>query len=111
MPPNDRRRYARVPISQPVKVQCQHSGRYYSGRTSNLSAGGALLTVESPTRLPAGHKLRLGIAWSRQEAVLASAALVEATVTRNLIGANPQLLAIQFAQIQPALAQGTLPAA
>jgi hypothetical protein len=97
---SDRRRDARMPITRPIKLQCAETGRYMAGRTSNLSAGGALLEVDHPSLLVAGQRLRLGIAWQDSQAVLASDTLAEAIVIRSLGSGTSQSVAIQFARRQ-----------
>lgn len=96
----ERRRDARLAVERPIKLQCAQTGRYLSGRTSNLSASGALLEVDHPSLLVPGQRLRLGIAWDNQRAILESPALAQATVIRSSARGATQHVAVRFDQRQ-----------
>ena len=93
---HDRRRDPRVPVDRPVKLQCVQSGRYYAGRTCDLSSNGAHLRVDHPALLAPGQQVRVGIAQSNHQAVLRSDQMIRATVKRSLALDGIQDLAVQF---------------
>jgi nitrous oxidase accessory protein NosD len=96
----DRRREGRFALDRPVKVQCLETGRYLAGRTINVSPGGALVEVAHPSLLVPGQRVKLGVSWVRQQAVLAARDMAEATVVRSL-GLGPrQSVAVCFDQRQ-----------
>jgi hypothetical protein len=102
----ERRREARLEVSQPVKVQCLETGRYLAGRTRNLSTGGALLEVLHPSLLVPGQRLRVGVARNERQAILASRDMAEAIVVRSLGLGGSQNVAVCFAQPQQLAAVG-----
>ena len=103
---SERRREARREVSQPVKVQCLETGRYLTGRTRNLSAGGALLEVLHPSLLVPGQRLRVGVARNDRQALLTSSEMAEATVVRSLGLGGTQSVAVSFAHPQELAAVG-----
>jgi hypothetical protein len=94
--PSERRRDARLPLDRPVKVQCLHTGRYLGGHTQNLSAGGALVEIEHPSLLIPGQRVKIGIAQTKQDVVLAKDDMAEATVVRSMGHRGRQTVAIMF---------------
>lgn len=110
----DRRAYPRTLCHRPVKLQTGAGGRYFAGRTRDLSAGGALIQLTSPARVIAGDHLRIGFAADNQPLV-ASTDLVSAVVVRAFDADSGRYLAVSFSQSQPALVSTTaappLPAA
>ncbi len=104
--PDERRVFPRFDISRPCKVYHPASGRFIAGRTRNLSAGGALVEIDTPRDFTPGDTLELAIAWTRR-AVLPADALVEAKVVRTVAslalpdGTVRRILGIAFAQAEP----------
>jgi hypothetical protein len=96
----ERRRNDRYPLVYPVKVRCMESGRYYSGKSVNLSTSGALLEMPQSPRLRSGQRVQVGIAWSPREVILRSAFLIPATVVRDWHNDGTITVAIQFDQPQ-----------
>ena len=96
MTASERRHDARFQMQRPAKLQCLETGRYIAGSTGNISACGALLTLQHPSRLLPGQRVRLGVAWTRQNALLAADAMIEATVVRSIGFGQHQQVAISF---------------
>lgn len=96
----ERRLDARHPVQRPVKIQPEGGWRYYPGRTVNLSSGGALLELSIPAPLRPGQRLRIGVAWSSRDVVLAGNSMLDARVVRSLGMDGRQLVAVAFAQRQ-----------
>jgi hypothetical protein len=94
----ERRHDARLVAARPVRVECPQTGRRFSGRTRDVSAGGALLEVDHPCLLVPGQPLRLGIAWTARQTVLRREDLLEAVVVRSLGNGPKQTVAISFSQ-------------
>lgn len=99
-PGRERRRDARLAITRPVKVQCVYTGRYYPAVTTNVSAGGAMLSLQHPSLLVAGQRLRLGVAWNNQQTLMPADAMVQATVIRSHGAGRLQDVAIAFDERQ-----------
>ena len=103
---DDRRVFPRFDMSRPCKVFHPASGRVLAGRTRNLSAGGALVELDTPRDFVPGDRLELAIAWTRR-AVLPADALVEAKVVRTIAslvlpdGTVRRTLGIAFAKAEP----------
>ena len=101
MPTKERRRDARYPFARPVKIRCDRTGKFFSGQTVNMSAGGALIHVNHPSLLVPGQRVSVGVAWTRsQEGLIASHQLLNAIVVRSLGHCGEQTVALQFAQRQ-----------
>lgn len=96
----ERRTDPRVEVDRPVKLQCQLTGRYYSGRTYNVSAGGAMVEVDSVSLMIPGQQLNVGIAWDTRQAIMNSRDMVKATVVRSAGLASHQVIGLQFQQRQ-----------
>ena len=92
----ERRQDARSEVEKPVKIRCLRSGRYLSGRTRNLSAGGALIEISDPHRFAPGQRIKLGIAWNRRQTVLDSHALIDSVIIRNLALGGLHQIALRF---------------
>lgn len=97
----DRRQDPRAPVERPVKLRCRETGRYYSGRTTNLSAGGARLIVAHPSLLVNGQRVEIGIAWTSRDVVLSAGQLVGAAVVRSVGLGGSQQVALRFDARQP----------
>jgi hypothetical protein len=78
----ERRRHERVALQRPCKLYFPSVGRYVSGSTWNLSAGGVRLKLDLPAGVCAGDRLYVGIALKRHQAVLAAGEMLEAEVVR-----------------------------
>lgn len=96
----DRRREARLPIERPVKLQCQVTGKYVAGRTSNLSDGGMLIVIDNPSLLVPGQRIKIGVQQTRQDVVLKAGQMTPATVVRSMGIGGRQTVAVQFDQRQ-----------
>lgn len=104
--PQERRRDARLMLTRPVKVQCLHTGRYLPGRTTNLSTSGALIEIDNPSLLIPGQRVKVGIAQTKQDVILAADEMSEATVVRSMGHRGSQTVAIMFDQRQELAATG-----
>ena len=102
----EKRRDARIAMTHPIKVQCTQTGRYYTGITSNYSAGGALLEVAHPSLMVPGQRVKIGIAWNKRQAVLPAETMAEATVVRSLGLGATQRVALRFDHRQELAATG-----
>jgi len=96
MPMQERRECDRTAMSRPVKLRCMTTGRYFTGMTRDISAGGALVEVDHPSRLLPGQSVRVGIAWRPAQAVLSATAMTPATVVRSLGMGEYAHVALQF---------------
>ena len=77
----ERRQHVRTPVARPCKAFHRASRTYIAGRTGDLSAGGALIFIESTRPLMEGEELDLVVAWDRR-AVLPADSLRRARVVR-----------------------------
>lgn len=105
----DHRRHPRTCVSLPVKLRPDDGPfRYLSGRTDNLSAGGALFHVASSSRLRPGQRVLVGIAATPRQAMLHADRFVPATILRAASLGHSQTLAIRFdrPQASPAVESG-----
>ncbi len=99
-PATERRRHPRLAVTHPVKVQCRMTGRYYVAATCDLSASGALLAVDHPSRLVVGQRVRIAVVPDRRQALIQSEDLAEAVVVRSHAAGRGQHVAVQFDRIQ-----------
>lgn len=77
----ERRAFPRFQVTRPCKVFHRNSQRYLAARTTDVSAYGALLRVDSPRLMQAGEELDVAVAWEDQT-MLPRESLVRATVVR-----------------------------
>lgn len=96
---DERRQHYRVPIAKPCKVFHPATRRYLPGRTTDVSAGGALLRVNAPRPLVPGDEIEMYIAWNNRS-LLTTSEQMRGRVTRTLFDGNEQIIAIEFAQAQ-----------
>lgn len=89
MDTKNRRRHERTAVTRPAKVYHAGSARYLSGYTRDVSAGGALLEVDSPRAIEVGDMIEVVVAW-HDRALLSAADLVKARVTRVLRTDTPR---------------------
>ena len=99
--PAERRRDPRLDVTRPVKLHCPDTGRYWAGRTCNLSPGGAMVEVAHPSLLVPGQAVQLGVAWTSRQTLLNANDLVDATVVRSLGDGAVQYVAVSFAHRLP----------
>ena len=93
----ERRRDRRYVLDRPVKFQCDQAGtRYLTGHTVNISAGGAMLTVEHPQHIQLGQEVKLSIASIAHQPLLEADDALTGTVIRCLGCGDTQHLAIRF---------------
>ena len=93
----DRRGQTRMSTVRPCKLFVPQTGKYVPATTCDLSAGGALVTVDRPLPLLPGERLFLGVAVRRRQGLLLSRDMNEAVVTRSLRAAGgPTTLAVRF---------------
>ncbi len=98
--PQERRQGARLNVARPVKVQCPNTGKYFSGRTGNISRCGVLLRMDGPGLWSVGQRVRVGVAWTEQTALLAAAAMSDGTVVRLSAMDQPHQMAVEFNAVQ-----------
>ncbi len=99
---HDRRKFERLSVNRGVKLRCELTGRYLTGQTVDLSAGGAMIEVAHPSLLVPGQRVRF--ASEPAQPVIRSDDMLEATVVRCLGIGRRQRVAVQFDQTQLALA-------
>lgn len=93
----ERRRDRRYVLERPVKLQCDQTGvRFLSGQMINISAGGAMLTVDHAQHLQMGQEIRMVIANAAHQALLEADDALSGTVIRCLGCSQTQHLAIRF---------------
>ncbi len=97
----DRRTTPRIPVERLCKVFHEPTRRYLTGITRDVSAGGALVTVESPRALQVGDAIEILIAWHHR-AILSASDQVVATITRSLFEGAKQVVAVRFAESESA---------
>lgn len=93
---HERRQDARFRLDHPVKIQCEMTGRYLAARTHDISATGMLMEINNASLLVQGQRLRVGIAWNEQAAVLESSKMIPAVVVRSLGINGRQHVALHF---------------
>ncbi len=94
----DRRRHPRIDLTAPCKVYHPASRRFAAARTRNLSAGGALLRVETGRPLMPGEAIDIALSLEAKP-LLQSISMIASRVIRSLpIGDNAQELAVEFEQ-------------
>jgi c-di-GMP-binding flagellar brake protein YcgR len=92
----DRRRHPRLDLAAPCKVYHPASRRFAAARTKNVSAGGALLRVETGRPLMPGEPIDVALSLEPKP-LLQSVSMIAARVIRSLpIGDNAQELAVRF---------------
>lgn len=77
----ERRLYARQNVIRPCTVFRRRTQRFVAARTRDISAGGALVEVDSARPLVEGETIDVGVAWTASP-VIAESSLVEAKVVR-----------------------------
>lgn len=94
--PSERRQHARYPVQRLVKLRLPGSGRFWNARTCNMSAGGAMITLDYPARLQSDDTLQIAIPRHDGQAVIHNDQLFDAQVIRNLGHDGVQHVAVQF---------------
>jgi len=97
---SDRRYSPRFPLERPVKIRCLNSGRYYGGKTCDVSSTGVMTQIETPSLLVPGQRVEVGIAEHSRQAILSADQMKQATVVRSLGLDGIQRVAVQFDQAQ-----------
>jgi hypothetical protein len=100
MTQRERRRDRRYQLVQPVKIQCQLTGRYVAGRTLDLSRTGSRLWLDTPVLLVPGQRIRVAMG-SATTALLRASQMVQATVVHSLGTGAGQQTAIFFDEPVP----------
>jgi hypothetical protein len=99
----ERRRHHRHDTEIACKVRCAATGRYLGALTSDLSPGGAMLTVQTPQALRNGETVEVALRTDGGPIVRRSE-LVPARVVRcSAIVDRHQVVAVQFDAEQGAL--------
>ncbi|MEM1184179.1 MAG: PilZ domain-containing protein [Planctomycetota bacterium] len=101
----NRRSHARADTTLGCKILRPAVARYLSARTADVSAGGALLEIDTTRPLIEGEDIEIGVAWSGS-GLLSTRDLVTARVVRTRpLHENRQEVAVRFARIQAPAAQ------
>ncbi len=93
---NERRRFARTPLRQPVKWQDGRGGRYHCGRSQDVSAGGMLIEAVDPVALRPGQAIRITVPVRATAAIVEDATLADARVVRVSRAVDGQSIAVAF---------------
>lgn len=94
---SERRSSERRASVRPAKVYDPRADRFYAGRTSNISADGALLCLRRSLPVHVGDRFEVGIAGDGDEVLLRLADLRLARVVRvTALDALEQAIAIEF---------------
>ncbi|CAN5850639.1 hypothetical protein BH11PLA1_BH11PLA1_11950 [soil metagenome] len=94
---SERRREVRQVVERACKVVTCGGVRFLPGRTRDVSARGALVTVEGGRVLRGGEEIALAVDW-RGAAVVANAEVLRGRVVRALRGpSGEQCVAVEFA--------------
>ncbi len=99
-PQADRRAHTRAETTLGCKLLRPAVARYLSARTTDVSAGGAMLEIDTTRPLIEGEDIEVGVAWTGS-GLLSTKDLVSARVVRTtpLIGTR-QRVAVRFARVQ-----------
>ncbi|MBC22798.1 MAG: hypothetical protein CMJ32_02620 [Phycisphaerae bacterium] len=92
----DRRVHDRIDINRPTKVHHKRLDRYVAGTTSNLSAGGACIEIETQVPFEPGTRIHVGVAMKRRDSLLFADEMIPATVLRSLSCEGRTNIAIRF---------------
>ncbi len=92
----DRRQHTRRPTEHSAKLFCPKSGRFLSGRTRNISAGGILVEIGAPGWLSAGDAVQLTIAFG-DRFIVPMSDLVAGTIIRTRQTDNPEIQTLAIA--------------
>ena len=96
----NRRQHARADATLGCKILRPAVARYLSARTADVSAGGALLEIDTTRPLIEGETVEIGVAWTGS-GLLSTRDLVSARVVRtDPLHDNRQQVAVKFARVQ-----------
>ncbi len=100
----ERREHERHAAEIACKVRCSQTGRYLGALTSDLSAGGAMMTIQTPKGVRAGQTVEVALRTDGRVIILRNE-LVPAKVVRcsSVVGRH-QVVALEFDEAQPELA-------
>ena len=87
---HDRRHDQRISLVRPCKVYEPRSGRYVPGSTCNVSSTGMLLRVFRPLSVEPGDRVYIGVSQRRQQGVMRSDEMIEATVVRKEVSGGTE---------------------
>jgi c-di-GMP-binding flagellar brake protein YcgR len=94
----ERRLNARQTVTRPCTLFRRRTQRFVAAQTVDISAGGALVEVQSPRPLVEGETIDVGVAWTASP-VISQRTLIEAKVVR-IVDAHPesgrQTVAVRF---------------
>jgi len=86
------------------KIRCPGTGRYLQAHTSDVSSGGALLTVQTPRPLADGQRVDVALR-DDGRAIISKAELIPAHIVRSSARLERrQVVAVQFDRPQDQLA-------
>ncbi|MGA1632919.1 MAG: PilZ domain-containing protein, partial [Phycisphaerales bacterium] len=95
-PPAERRATTRVAHEQPCKLWRPADDRFVAGTTSNLSGGGAMVTLNQCVPIVAGERVRIGMGLRRTDGFLKVDEMVEAEVVRSVSFDGRTTVALQY---------------
>jgi len=99
---HERRQDPRMNVTAAVKIFDPASGKYRSGITRNLSAGGALVEVRGGMLASVGDQIGMAIDFTRAAGVVRHDDLKPVVVTRIAPASTPiaRLVAVRFVEQQ-----------
>lgn len=81
----DNRRHARrVAVEKPCKIFDPRTGRYFPGRTVDLSQDGILVRLHQATNFKPGDEVKIGVAMHDRQGLIQAKELIDSTVMRML---------------------------
>lgn len=83
-PITNRRNTRRVSVEKPCKIQDLKTGRYFSGRTVDLSQDGILVRLHQATNFKPGDAVKIGVAMHDRQGLIQAKELIDSTVVRML---------------------------
>ena len=103
-PRSDRRAHERTGVREPVKIYDADTGRFITGETVDVSAGGLRGVVASLHRLSEGTRVEVAFGWS-QGAIVPKRDMVSSIVVRSFpLGGSRQEIAVRFDKAIPGIA-------
>ena len=96
----NRRLHDRHDTDLGCKIKRSSVARYIAARTENVSAGGAMLTIDTARPLAEGERIEIGVNWS-SGGLLRTGELVSAVVLRATpLLESKQRIAVRFDEAQ-----------
>jgi len=92
----ERRRHERVDTEIVCKVRCPVTGRYFGALTSDVSPGGAMITVQTPQAIVQGQTIEVALRTDGRPIVLRSEMAPAKVVRCSAVVDRHQVVAVRF---------------